>query len=145
MRSDALGICSEPSEDEVDEHEDEAEKVDPESDTEDPLDDIDDCGETGYVDDGRTGTAGPAAHWSKGWRKFGTDLKGVSGAYWTSHGGVGGVVVERAVNLGQLRIKDLSSGMPILLRGSHSNIRAKIASSSDDSGSIELKNLGLVR
>ena len=65
--------------------------------------------------------------------------------YWGSQGGVGGAAVERVVNLGHPRMRDLSSGMPILFRGSHSNIRHRMASSSKDNGSIELKNLGLAR
>lgn len=65
--------------------------------------------------------------------------------YRGSQGGVGGAAVEWVVNVGHLKIRDLSSGMPILFRGSLSKMRPKMASSSEDKGSIELRNLGLVR
>lgn len=66
--------------------------------------------------------------------------------YCGSFGGVsGGAPVERVVNLGHLSMRVRSSGTPILFRGSHSNIRLRIESSSEDNGNIELKNLGLFR
>ena len=49
------------------------------------------------------------------------------------------------VNLGHLRIKFLSSDMPILFLGSTSKMRPRIASNSEDNGNIVLRNLGLAR
>ena len=51
--------------------------------------------------------------------------------------------VEEVVNLGHPRIRVLSSGMEILLRGSLSKIRPRIKSSSEDSGRIDLRKCGL--
>lgn len=51
----------------------------------------------------------------------------------------------RVVNLGHRRIRFLSSGILILLRGSQSNMRLKIESSSGDNGRMELKNLEFLR
>lgn len=50
----------------------------------------------------------------------------------------------QVVNLGHLRIRVLSSRVVILLRGSNSKMRCKIESSSGESGSIDLRNFGLL-
>lgn len=65
--------------------------------------------------------------------------------YTGSLGGVRGGVAFDVVNLGHPRMRFLSSSMPILFRGSTSKMRPRMASSSADNGSIELKNLGLFR
>lgn len=63
-----------------------------------------------------------------------------------SLGGVeGGTTAERAVNLGQARIRFLSSGILTLFQGSTSKMRRRIESSSGDKGRMDLKNLGLFR
>ena len=53
--------------------------------------------------------------------------------------------MEVVVNLEHPRIRVLSSGMDILLRGSVSKMRLRIKSNSEDNGSIEERNLGLFR
>ena len=63
----------------------------------------------------------------------------------SSGGGLAGAEAVRAVNRGQCIIRDLSSGILILLLGSHSNMRLRIASSSGESGRIDLRNLGFFR
>ncbi len=53
--------------------------------------------------------------------------------------------MEVVVNLEHPRIRLLSSGMDILLRGSVSKMRLRMKSNSEDNGSIEERNLGLFR
>jgi hypothetical protein len=52
-----------------------------------------------------------------------------------------GSPVECVVNFWHLRIKPLSSGMVIRFWGSHSNIRLRIESNSEERGKIDLRNL----
>lgn len=59
--------------------------------------------------------------------------------------GVRGIAVGRLVNLGHLMIESRSSGILILLLGSHSKIRLRIESSSGDKGKMELKNRGFFK
>lgn len=55
------------------------------------------------------------------------------------------MAVGRLVNLGHLTIKSRSSGIFILLLGSHSKMRLRIESSSGERGKIELKNRGFFK
>lgn len=64
--------------------------------------------------------------------------------YFTSRG-VAGARAAQVVKREHLSIKFLSSGMPILLLGSHSNMRRRMESSSGDKGKIELKKFGFLR
>jgi hypothetical protein len=52
-----------------------------------------------------------------------------------------GSPLECVVNFWHLRIKPLSSGMVIRFWGSHSKIRLRIESNSEDRGKIDLRNL----
>ena len=65
----------------------------------------------------------------------------------SSSGGVGGAAAAavRVVNVGQRTTSSRSSAILILLRGSHSKMRLRIASSSPDSGRIEPRNSGFFK
>lgn len=54
------------------------------------------------------------------------------------------MVAGQVVNLVQLIIRALSSGVVILFRGSGSKMRLKIESSSRESGNIDLRKFGLL-
>ena len=120
--------------------------MDPASDKEEP-EDVDACIVTGYVDDGRVGMLLTAVYDLQCCRPPLWDGKHTSGTYCCcSGGGVGRrVPVEVVVNLEHPKIRVLSSGMEILLRGSVSKMRLRIKSSSEDNGSIDERNLGLFR
>ena len=54
------------------------------------------------------------------------------------------VAVGRVVNLGQVSMSSFSSEIDILLRGSRSKMRPKMASSSAEMGKMVLRNLGFL-
>ena len=61
-------------------------------------------------------------------------------------GGVGGAAgAERVVNVGQRTTSSRSSARLILLFGSHSKMRLRIASKSPESGRIEPRNSGFFK
>lgn len=103
---------------------------------------------TGYATNDGTVGLSDGRHWSmtpRDWEEVWEVFSGPR-AYCGSLGGVGGSkAFERVVKLLHLRIKSLSSGILILLRGSCSKMRLRMKSSSGDKGSIELKNLGFFR
>ena len=127
------------------------ENTDPSSDGEDPLEDIvscEYCATMGWIGGDGAGVYGEIGYCWKRFIVFGVVSYGASTAKCTSLGGVGGVggaALELFVNLGHLRMRFLSSGIPILLRGSHSKMRLRMESSSGDRGRIELRNLGFLR
>ena len=63
----------------------------------------------------------------------------------SSSGGVGGATAVRVVNVGQRTTSSRSSAILILLLGSHSKMRLRIALSSPDSGRIEPRNSGFFK
>jgi len=67
-----------------------SENVEPFSEADDPFDEVDNCAVTRYSGDGRTGSLGATGAWSKDAGKTGATVRGVSGIYCGSLGGVGG-------------------------------------------------------
>ena len=91
--------------------------------------------ETTHLDPRRSNIVGLAISWQEG--ETGGDGRAMGAGNGTGLGG--------RVNLGHRMMRSFSSGMVTLLRGLHSKIRRRMASSSDDNGSIDFRNWGSFR